>query len=50
MDLQGHVILILEVLGEPYCGEMAPPKLLQHHISIHHDLADVHRMIPTVLV
>jgi len=50
LDLECDITIILEILGEPYCGEMSPTKLLNDNIPIKKDLTYMNWMITTNFV
>lgn len=43
--LEGHVVIVFKVLGEPDGAEMAPAELLDDHVSVEDDFADVHGVV-----
>jgi|Laugresu1bdmlbdd_1035124.scaffolds.fasta_scaffold10376_1 hypothetical protein len=45
-----YIAIVLEVLSQPDCGEMAPAELLNDNVSVDEDFTHMHRMISTDLV
>ena len=50
LHLNGHIGVEFEVLGQPYCREMAPSQLLNDDIAIKQDLANMYGMVSTNFV
>jgi len=50
LDLEGHVLVDLQVPGQPHGGEVPPPQLLNDHISVYQYLSDVGRVVPSDLI
>lgn len=50
LDLEGNISVIVHILGEPDCREVAPAELLDDHISLNEDLTHVHRVVAPYLV
>lgn len=48
--LDGDITIVLQIFGEPDCGEMTPAELLNDDISVHQNLANMDGMIPSNLV
>lgn len=47
LNLEGYVVVILEVFCEPHCRKVSPAELLDDHIAIYDDFSDMHRVVPT---
>jgi hypothetical protein len=45
LDLDSDVRIVLQVLGQPDGGEMAPPELLDDHISVQKNFSDMDRVV-----
>ena len=50
LDLESNVSVIVDILGQPHGREVAPAKLLDDHVSLDEDLADVHAVVAPYLV
>ena len=40
-DFHSHVVVVLEVAGQPDCGEMAPAQFLDQDVPVHEHLSDM---------
>jgi hypothetical protein len=49
LDLEGNVVFVFEVLGEPNGGEVPPTQFLDDHIAVEDNFADMHWVVSTSL-
>jgi len=46
-DLDGRVVVVLEVFGQPHGREVAPPQLLYQHVSVDQHFPHVAGVVPS---